>query len=78
MNKNHSSTGHTERLLRSFLLLLCSAAFSALAWMAGAYEMQNQTLLFGLIGGIIIAAILISRFGAKWIARRLASHPAQE
>jgi membrane associated rhomboid family serine protease len=73
MNKNYPTTGHTERLVRSLLLLLCSAVFSLIAWAAGAYQIKNQTLLFGMIGGIIIAAILVSRFGAKWVARRLAN-----
>lgn len=70
-NKNYSTIGHKERLVRSLLLLACSAGFSTIAWLAGAYELQNQTLLFGVIGGIIIAAILVSRFGAKWITRQL-------
>jgi hypothetical protein len=68
----NSAPGHTERLIRSVLLLACSALFSLIAWQAGAYEMENQNLLFGVIGGIIVAAILVSRFGAKWVTRRLA------
>jgi type III secretory pathway component EscS len=76
MNKNYPS--HAERLARSLLLLLCSAVFSLIAWVAGAYQMQNQTLLFGVIGGIVIAAILISRFGAKWLIRFLARRSTQE
>ncbi len=78
MNKNYSAPGHAERLVRSLLLLLCSALFSLIAWQLGAYEIQNQNLLFGVIGGIIIAAILVSRFGAKWVTRRLARGPTQQ
>ena len=69
--KTRSSAGHAERLVRALLLLLCSAVFSALAWAGGLYQIENQTLLFGVIGGIIVAAILVSRFGAKLVVRRL-------
>lgn len=78
MNKNYSVPSNAERLVRSVLLLLCSALFSLIAWQAGAYQLQNQSLLFGVIGGIIIAAILVSRFGAKWVTRRLAKRPTPE
>jgi hypothetical protein len=77
MNKVYPTTSHAERLVRSLLLLVCSAVFSLIAWATGAYQMQNQTLLFGMIGGIVIAAILVSRFGAKWVARRLAGRSSQ-
>jgi hypothetical protein len=70
--KTYSPASHAERLVRSLLLLVCSAVFSVIAWAAGLYQIENQTLLFGLIGGIIVAAILVSRFGAKLVARRLA------
>ena len=78
MNKNYPSTSHAERLVRSLLLLLCSAIFSLIAWGAGAYQIENQALLFGVIGGIIIAAILIARFGAKWVVQRLAKRSTQQ
>lgn len=78
MNKNYPTTTHAERLVRSLLLLACSAIFSLIAWEIGAYQMQNQTLLFGMIGGIVIAAIVIARFGAKWVVRLLAKRSVQE
>ncbi len=78
MTKNYSTVGNTERLVRSVLLLACSALFSVIAWQAGAYELQNQNLLFGVIGGIIIAAIVVSRFGAKWVTRQLTKRSTQQ
>jgi multisubunit Na+/H+ antiporter MnhE subunit len=69
--KTSTSANHAERLVRALLLLLCSAVFSAIAWAAGLYQMENQNLLFGVIGGIVVAAILVSRFGAKLVVRRL-------
>ena len=72
MDKNNSAASHAERLVRALLLLLASAVLSLIAWLAGAYQLQNQNLLFGVIGGVIIGAILVSRFGAKWVMRRLA------
>ena len=66
-----SSAGHAERLVRALLLLLCSAIFSFVAWAAGLYQIENQSLLYGIIGGIVVAAILVSRFGAKLVTRRL-------
>jgi uncharacterized YccA/Bax inhibitor family protein len=71
MEKNYSAAGHAERLVRALLLLLASAVFSLIAWLAGAYQLQNQNLLFGVIGGVVVAAVLVSRFGAKWVTRRL-------
>ena len=78
MTKKYSTVGNTERLVRSVLLLACSALFSVIAWQAGAYELQNQNLLFGVIGGIIIAAIVVSRFGAKWVTRQLTKRSTQQ
>ncbi len=78
MDKNSSATSHAERLVRALLLLLASAVFSLIAWLAGAYQLQNQNLVFGVIGGVVVAAILVSRFGAKWVVRRLAGRRSQE
>jgi len=72
MDKNSSATSHAERLVRALLLLVASAGFSLIAWLAGAYQIQNQSLLFGVMGGVVVAAILVSRFGTKLVMRRLA------
>jgi hypothetical protein len=61
---------HAERLIRALLLLATSVGFSLIAWAAGAYQIQNETLAFGLVGAIIVAAVLVSRFSAKLIIRR--------
>lgn len=67
------STGRKERFIRAILLLASSVLFTALALMAGVREITDQTLLFGCMGGVVIAAALVSRLGAKWIMRRLAN-----
>jgi len=72
MDKSSSATSHAERLVRALLLLVASAGFSLIAWLAGAYQIQNQSLLFGVMGGVVVAAILVSRFGTKLVMRRLA------
>jgi len=72
MEKSSSATSHAERLVRALLLLVASAGFSLIAWLAGAYQIQNQSLLFGVMGGVVVAAILVSRFGTKLVMRRLA------
>ena len=78
MEKNNTAASHAERLVRALLLLLASAVFSLIAWLAGAYQLQNQSLVFGVIGGVIIAALLVSRFGAKWVVRRLAKRQSPQ
>ncbi len=69
--KKSTNASHAERLVRSLLLMAASALFSAIAWLAGAYKIENQTLVFGIIGGVVVAALLVSRFGAKLVVRRL-------
>jgi uncharacterized YccA/Bax inhibitor family protein len=78
MDNKNSAASHAERLVRALLLLLASAVFSLLAWLAGLYQLQNQNLLFGVIGGVIVAAILVSRFGAKLVMRRLAKRQSPQ
>lgn len=75
MEKSKTAASHAERLVRALLLLAASALFSLIAWLAGAYQLENQSLLFGVIGGVIVAAILVSRFGTKLVMRRLAKRP---
>ena len=65
--------GRQERLVRALLLLICSLVFSALAWAAGLYQLQDPVWVYGMIGGVIVAAALVSRFGARLIMRRLAA-----
>jgi len=78
MERNKSATSHAERLVRALLLLAASAGFSLIAWLAGAYQIENQSLLFGVIGGVIVAAILTSRFATKLVMRRLAKRQISE
>jgi hypothetical protein len=78
MEKSRSASSHAERLVRALLLLVASAVFSLIAWLTGAYQLQNQSLLFGVIGAVIVAAILTSRFGAKLVMRRLAKRQSPE
>ena len=61
---------HAERLIRALMLLATSVCFSVIAWLAGAYRIENQTLAFGLVGAIIVAAVLVSRFCAKLVTQR--------
>jgi hypothetical protein len=63
--------GRTERLVRAVLLLTASLVFSAAAWAAGLYALRDPMWVYGMIGGVIVAALLVSRFGAKIIMRRL-------
>jgi hypothetical protein len=66
------SPGRLERLVRAVLLLVASLLFSLIAWASGAYQLQDKVWLYGVIGGVIVAALLVSRFGAKFVMRRLA------
>jgi hypothetical protein len=63
--------GRVERLVRALLLLAASLTFSAAAWAAGLYRLQDPVWLYGMMGGVIVAALLVSRFGARLIVRRL-------
>jgi phosphate/sulfate permease len=78
MEKSKSATSHAERLVRALLLLVASAVFSLIAWLSGAYQMENQSLVFGVIGAVVVAAILVSRFGTKLVMRRLAKRQVPE
>jgi hypothetical protein len=72
MDRKDAGPSRTERLVRSLLLLVASLVFSLIAWGAGAYQLQDPVWIYGLIGGIIVAAILVSRFGARLIMRGVA------
>jgi hypothetical protein len=63
--------GRIERLVRALLLLAASGVFSAAAWAAGLYRLQDPVWLYGMVGGVIVAALLVSRFGARLVMRRL-------
>lgn len=73
MDGKQITPGRLERLVRALLLLAASLAFSLAAWAAGAYRLQDPVWVYGVIGGVIIAALLVSRLGAKLIVRRLAA-----
>lgn len=60
-----------ERLVRALLLLATSIIFTLLAWLLGAYQLQNSTLTYICIAAIVIAAVLVSRFGTKLVMQRL-------
>ena len=73
MDGKQTTPGRLERLVRALLLLAASLAFSLAAWAAGAYQLQDPVWVYGVIGGVIIAALLVSRLGAKLIVRWLAA-----
>jgi uncharacterized protein (DUF486 family) len=60
----------TERLVRSVVLLLTSAVLTAIAWLFGLYRSQDPTIVAILALVIVIAAVGVSRFGAKTLVRR--------
>jgi hypothetical protein len=72
MNRKENPPGRLERLVRALLLLCASLLFSVIAWAAGAYRLQDPVWVYGVIGGVVVAALLVSRFGAKLVMRRLA------
>ncbi|MGH6827405.1 MAG: hypothetical protein ACREFW_00670 [Rhizomicrobium sp.] len=59
-----------ERFVRSLLLLATSALLSLIAWYFGLYQSHDQTRIVVLILAIVIAAVLVSRLGAKALVRR--------
>jgi uncharacterized protein (DUF486 family) len=63
------SVTRTEQLIRSVLLLICSAIFSGIAWLAGVYNLSDQRWTYGAIVLIVGAAAVISRLSTKWIVR---------
>ena len=71
MHSKENPPGRAERLVRAVLLLCASLVFSVIAWAAGAYQLEVPWI-YGVIGGVVIAALLVSRFGAKLVIRRLA------
>jgi hypothetical protein len=64
-----------ERLFRGIILLTASVLFSCIAWLAGAYDFANQNWTYLCILGIVAAAAIVSRFGAKWLVRNLPGSP---
>jgi hypothetical protein len=73
---NSLSADRKERFIRAILLLVCSLSFTALALLAGIKDITDQTMLFACVGGVVIAAAIVSRYGAKWIMRRLGNSEA--
>jgi hypothetical protein len=63
----------TEQFVRSLILLTASAVFSVVAYFAGLFSLPNQNLSYACIVVVVVAAAIISRVGAKWVMRRLAS-----
>jgi hypothetical protein len=63
----------TEQLVRSVILLSACALFSSIAYLAGAYNFTDQKWTFACIAGVVIAALLVSRLGTKWIMGRITS-----
>jgi hypothetical protein len=67
--------GRLERLIRALLLLAASILFSTIAWALGLYRLQDGVWLYGMIGGVIVLALLVSRIGAKLVMRSLPKRP---
>ena len=66
------SVRRTEQLIRSIILLCSCALLSAIAWLAGAYNLADQRWTYACIVGVVLVSAAISRFGAKWLVRRMA------
>jgi hypothetical protein len=60
----------TEQLIRSLVLLVSCAVFSLVAYLAGAYNLADQSYTYVCIVVIVGAAAVVSRLGTKWIMRR--------
>jgi hypothetical protein len=67
----------TEQLIRSVVLLSACALFSSIAYLAGAYNFTDQKWTIACIAGVVIAALLVSRLGTKWIMGRITSSQSQ-
>ena len=59
----------TEQLIRSVILLVSCGVFSLIAYFAGVYNLPDQRWTYACIVLIVGAAAIVSRLGAKWIAR---------
>jgi hypothetical protein len=70
--------GRLERLVRALLLFAASLFFSGLAWLLGLYRMQDPVWLYGMVGGVIVLAVLTSRLGARLVMRRLGTPKSEE
>ena len=68
----------TEQLIRSVILLIASALFSLVAFFAGAFNLANQNWTYACIVLVVAAAAVVSRLGAKWVMRRLASSQTRQ
>ena len=67
-NKPEKKTpGRLERLVRALLLLAASIGFSGLAWFLGLYRVEDPAWLYGMVGAVIVLALVISRLGARLI-----------
>jgi hypothetical protein len=67
----------TEQLIRSVILLSACALFSSIAYLAGAYNFTDQKWTIACMAGVVIASLLVSRLGAKWIMRRINGSQSQ-
>jgi uncharacterized membrane protein YfcA len=63
----------TEQLVRSVILLSACALFSSIAYLAGAYNFTDQKWTIACVAGVVIAAVIVSRLGAKLVMRRVAN-----
>ena len=71
------SVHRTEQLVRSIILLSSCALLSSIAWLAGAYSLADQRWTYACIVGVVLVSAAVSRFGAKWLVRRIAERQAQ-
>ena len=63
--------GPTERLVRALLLLAASLLFSCIAYEAGLSRVTDQNYVYGGILVIILASVIVSRFGSQLVMRHV-------
>ena len=59
----------TERLVRAVMLLVTSSLLTLIAWSLGLYKNPDSTQVAIIIFAIVIVAVVVSRFGAKFVMR---------
>jgi uncharacterized membrane protein YfcA len=59
-----------EQFIRSLILLGTSVLLSCIAYFAGLFRLPDQNWTYGVVIAIVAIAALVSRLGAKWVARR--------
>ena len=57
-------------MVRALLLFAASTLFSGIAYVAGLSRVANPDWIYAGILAIVLAAVLVSRIGAKFVMRR--------